>query len=108
MEAREAAGAKNWFVQHAPAGCTGIHMACGAVSARMNAQDGCDLLEGEEGQLLDALKVLPALCAETPHIYHGWIPTTFNTFMCLDVGADVAQERQRAVSTQKRLSLIHI
>ena len=75
MEARKrahggkAAGARNGFVQHTPAGCTGIHMACGAVSVRMDAQDGCDLLEGEEGQLLDALKVLPTLCAEMPHTF---------------------------------------
>jgi hypothetical protein len=77
MEAREAAEAKNGFVQHAPASCTGIHMACGAVSVRINAQDGRDLLEGEEGQLLDALKVLPTLCAEMSHIYYGQIQTTF-------------------------------
>ena len=69
MEAREAAEAKNGFVQHASASCTGIHMECGAVSVRMKAQDGCDLLEGEEGQLLDALKVLPTLCAEMPHTF---------------------------------------
>jgi hypothetical protein len=105
MEARKrahggkAAGARNGFVQHTPAGCTGIHMACGAVYVRMDAQDGCDLLEGEEGQLLDALEVLPTLCAEMPHINHGQIPTTF---MWLDVGVAVAQEQQRAISTQKR------